>query len=55
MDKDKDKHVTHEAWHTVQQKQGRVQPTVQVCSQASTKYKINHCGHATKIKALGLL
>lgn len=29
----KEKHLPHEAWHVVQQKQGRVRPTVQLSSQ----------------------
>lgn len=29
-----EKHLPHEAWHVVQQKQGRVQPTIQILSDA---------------------
>ena len=29
-----EKHVAHEAWHVVQQKQGRVKPTTSVAGQA---------------------
>ena len=34
---DQEKHLPHEAWHVVQQKQGRVKPTTQLKSDITVK------------------
>ena len=36
----KEKHLPHEAWHIVQQKQGRVKPTIQMKANLNIKWKI---------------
>lgn len=54
-----EKHLPHEAWHVVQQKQGRVQPTMQlqgawVNDDAALEKEADHMG-AQALQAAGLM
>ncbi|MFD1887407.1 eCIS core domain-containing protein [Paenibacillus wenxiniae] len=49
-----DKHLPHEAWHVVQQKQGRVQPTMQLAENVAVNDDVHLEKEATDLGELAL-